>query len=84
MRKRQYKKSTKEKLDQILAITEIINQKVDKQNEELVKIKNDVQALERLVQEMARKNRNTALIAGGISGGLVAVGIELIRVSLAG
>ncbi|ARU65477.1 hypothetical protein FWK45_08835 [Histophilus somni] len=84
MSKRQYRKSTEEKLDQILAITEIINQKVDKQNEELVKIKNDVQALERLVQEMARKNRNTALIAGGISGGLVAVGIELIRVSLAG
>lgn len=84
MSKRQYRKSTEEKLDQILAITEIINQKVDKQNEELVKIKNDVQALERLVQEMARKNRNTALIAGGISGGLVAVGIELIRASLAG
>lgn len=85
MSKRQHKKSTtEEKLDQILTMTEIINQKVDKQNEELAKIKNEVQALERIVQEMARKNRNTALIAGGISGGLVAVGIDLIRASLAG
>lgn len=85
MSKRQHRKSTtEEKLDQILTMTEIINQKVDKQNEELAKIKNEVQALERIVQEMARKNRNTALIAGGVSGGLVAIGIDLIRASLAG
>lgn len=55
MSKRQYKKSTEEKLDQILTMTEIINQKVDKQNQELAQLKNEVQALETLVNEMARQ-----------------------------
>lgn len=84
MSKRQYKKSTEEKLDQILTMTEIINQKVDKQNQELAQLKNEVQALETLVNEMSRKNRRAAVIAGGVGGGLVALGFELMKLKFGG
>lgn len=84
MSKRQYKKSTEEKLDQILTMTEIINQKVDKQNQELAQLKNEVQALETLVNEMALKNRRAAVVAGGLGGGLVALGFELMKLKFGG
>lgn len=84
MSRKQKRSAVSEKLDLILSTVNEVNQKVDQQNKELAQLKNEVKVLEQLVNEMAKKNRTQALIAGGVSGGLVAVGFELIRATLAG
>lgn len=72
------------KLDRILEMTEIINDKVDKQNKRIDELWAEVHATKKLVDEMSRKNRRNAMIAGGLTGGLVAVGFELMRLKLGG
>lgn len=81
---RQRKKNDSEKLDQILTLTQAINDKVDKQNERLNGLEKEVKALEKMVSEMARRNRTQSLIAGGLAGGVVAIGFELIRLKFGG
>ncbi|MFP4733320.1 hypothetical protein [Pasteurella multocida] len=81
---RQKNKSTGEKLDAILDKLDGIADKVDKQNKEIADLQKQVQALQADLSKMAKKNRNQALIAGGIGGGIVAVGIELIRLQFGG
>lgn len=82
MGRRQEKRTDSEKLDLILGAVSEINEKVDKQNEEIEILRREVLKTQRLVDEMARKNRRSALIAGGIGGGLVTVGFELMRAKL--
>lgn len=82
MGRRKGKRTDSEKLDLILGAVSEINEKVDKQNEEIEILRREVLKTQRLVDEMARKNRRSALIAGGIGGGLVTVGFELMRAKL--
>ena len=82
MGRRKEKSTDSEKLDLILGAVSEINEKVDKQNEEIEILRREVLKTQRLVDEMARKNRRSALIAGGIGGGLVTVGFELMRAKL--
>lgn len=82
MGRRKEKRTDSEKLDLILGAASEINEKVDKQNEEIEILRREVLKTQRLVDEMARKNRRSALIAGGIGGGLVTVGFELMRAKL--
>ncbi|MEB3452058.1 hypothetical protein ROV36_10835 [Pasteurella multocida] len=77
-------KSTGEKLDAILDKLDGIGQSIYQQNQEIADLQKQVQALQQDLSEMAKKNRNQALIAGGIGGGIVAVGIELIRLQFGG
>lgn len=77
-------KSTAEKLDLVLAKLDGIEDKVDKQNREIADLQKQVQSLQVDLNEMAKKSRNQALLAGGIGGGVVALGIELIRLKLGG
>ncbi|HDX1149684.1 TPA: hypothetical protein RNX75_000140 [Pasteurella multocida] len=77
-------KSTGEKLDAILDKLDGIGQSIDQQNQEIADLQKQVQALQQDLSEVAKKNRNQALIAGGIGGGIVAVGIELIRLQFGG
>ncbi|HHE3462907.1 TPA: hypothetical protein ACPDI7_002134 [Pasteurella multocida] len=77
-------KSTGEKLDAILDKLDGIGKSIDQQNQEIADLQKQVQALQQDLSEMAKKNRNQALIAGGIGGGIVAVGIELIRLQFGG
>lgn len=76
--------SINEKLDLILSTTMKIHQKVEQQNQDIAQLRSEMRSLEQLVNEMTKKNRNQALLAGGVGGGLVAVGIELIRWKLGG
>ncbi|MGC6245384.1 DNA-binding protein [Pasteurella multocida] len=76
--------SLPKKLDAILDKLDGIADKVDKQNKKIADLQKQVQALQADLSEMAKKNRNQALIAGGIGGGIVAVGIELIRLQFGG
>lgn len=78
------RKQDSAKLDRILEMTEIINDKVDKQNKRIDELWAEVHATKKLVDEMRRKNRRNAMIAGGLTGGLVAVGFELMRLKLGG
>lgn len=78
------RKQDSAKLDRILEMTEIINDKVDKQNKRIDELWVEVHATKKLVDEMSRKNRRNAMIAGGLTGGLVAVGFELMRLKLGG
>lgn len=82
MGRRKEKRTDSEKLDLILGAVSEINEKVDKQNEEIEILRREVLKTQRLVDEMVRKNRRSALIAGGIGGGLVTVGFELMRAKL--
>ena len=82
MSRRKGKRTDSEKLDLILGAVSEINEKVDKQNEEIEILRREVLKTQRLVDEMARKNRRSALIAGGIGGGLVTIGFELMRAKL--
>ena len=82
MGRRKEKRTDSEKLDLILGAVSEINKKVDKQNEEIEILRREVLKTQRLVDEMARKNRRSALIAGGIGGGLVTIGFELMRAKL--
>ncbi|WP_341476044.1 hypothetical protein [Caviibacterium pharyngocola] len=77
-------KSTSEKLDVILDKLISIDEKVDKQNEEITKLRREMQSLESQVNEMAKKHKVQALVAGGIGGGLAAVGFELLRLKFGG
>lgn len=79
MSRRKQKQTDSEKLDLILGGLTELNGKVDKQNEEIERLHREIQATNRLVNEMATKNRKHALIAGGVGGGIVAVGFELLR-----
>lgn len=79
MGRRKQKQTDSEKLDLILGAVSEINHKVDKQNEEIERLYREMQATQRLVNEMARKNRRDAVIAGGVGGGIVAIGFELLR-----
>ena len=76
--------SINEKLDLILSTTMKIHQKVEQQNQDIAQLRSEMRSLEQLVNEMTKKNRNQALLAGGIGGGIVAVSIELIRWKLGG
>ncbi len=79
MSRRKQKQTDSEKLDLILGGLNELNDKVDKQNEEIERLHREIQATQRLVNEMARKNRRDSIIAGGVGGGIVAVGFELLR-----
>lgn len=81
---RQQRKQDSEKLDLILEMAKSIDEKVDKQNKRIDELWAEVHATKKLVDEMARKNRRNAMIAGGLTGGLVAVGFELMRMKLGG
>lgn len=76
--------SNAEKFDAILHKLDGIEDKIDKQKEEMVHLRHQMQLLEKQVSDMAKKNRVQAVIAGGISGGIVAVATELIRLKLGG
>lgn len=84
MSRKQKKNSDSEKLDLILSGVAEINHKVDKQNEQLAQLQKEVKALEEQVNEMARKNRRAAVVAGGLGGGLVALGFELMKLKFGG
>lgn len=84
MSRKQKKVTDSEKLDAILTKLDGIDDKVDKQNKELALLKSEVQALEMLVNDMARKNRRAAVVAGGVGGGLVALGFELMKLKFGG
>lgn len=77
-------KSTTEKLDLVLLKLDNIDEKVDKQNKEIADLQQQVKELQFNLDELVRKNRNQALLAGGIGGGVVALGIELIRLKFGG
>ncbi|EER47750.1 hypothetical protein AM305_06176 [Actinobacillus minor NM305] len=79
MSRRKHKQTDSEKLDLILGGLTELNGKVDKQNEEIERLHREIQATNRLVNEMTRKNRRDAVIAGGVGGGIIAVGFELLR-----
>ena len=82
MGRRKVKGTVSEKMDLILGAVCEINEKVDKQKEEIEILRREVLKTQRLVDEMARKNRRSALLAGGIGGGLVTIGFELMRAKL--
>lgn len=84
MSRKQKKNSDSEKLDLILSGVAEISHKVDKQNEQLSQLQREVKALEEQVNEMARKNRRAAMVAGGLGGGLVALGFELMKLKFGG
>ena len=77
-----------QKLDQILALAQSINDKVDKQNERIDALQREVHATKQLVDEMSRKNRRNAVVAGGLAGGvgggLIAIAFKLMRLKLGG
>ncbi|VEB25755.1 Uncharacterised protein [Actinobacillus lignieresii] len=79
MNRRKHKQTDSEKLDLILAATAEINEKVDKQNDRIDELQHELHKTRLLLDEMSRKNRKQAIIAGGVGGGLVAVGFELLR-----
>ena len=79
MSRKKQKQTDSEKLDLILGGLNELNDKVDKQNEEIERLHREIQATNRLVNEMARKNRRDAVVVGGLGGGIVAVGFELLR-----
>ncbi|AAP95456.1 hypothetical protein A6046_05205 [[Haemophilus] ducreyi] len=82
MNKRKHKQTDSEKLDLILAATAEINEKVDKQNGRIDELQSELHKTRLLLDEMSRKNRKQAIIAGGVGGGLVAIGFELLRLKL--
>lgn len=82
--RRKDKKSINEKVDLILSLTERINDKVDQQNTDIVLLQQQVKALQLDLDDMRQKTRNQAILAGGLGGGIVAVGIELIRLKFGG
>ncbi|PJG86203.1 hypothetical protein [Conservatibacter flavescens] len=79
---RKQKQTDSEKLDLILATTNEISQKVDKQNQRIDELQLELHKTRLLLDELAHKNRKQAIIAGGVGGGLVAVGFELLRMKL--
>lgn len=84
MSRRKQKQTDSEKLDLILSAVTEANEKIDRQNERIDVLQQEVHAMKKLVDEMARKNRRNSVIAGGVGGGLVALGIELLRLKLGG
>ncbi|MDE3930509.1 hypothetical protein NUQ34_02580 [Glaesserella parasuis] len=84
MSRRKQKQTDSEKLDLILEAVTSANKKIDSQNERIEALQKEVHATKKLVDDMARKNRRDAVIAGGVGGGLVAIGFELIRLKLGG
>ena len=77
-------KSNSEKLDLIILKLDGIETKVDNQKEEIAELQRQVEMLQEELSVMTAKNRNQALIAGGVGGGLVAVGIEFLRIKFGG
>ncbi|MGX3066442.1 hypothetical protein [Ursidibacter arcticus] len=84
MSRRKLKQTDSEKLDLILSAVTEANEKIDRQNERIDVLQQEVHAMKKLVDEMARKNRRNSVIAGGVGGCLVALGIELLRLKLGG
>ena len=84
MSRRKLKQTDSEKLDLILSAVTEANEKIDRQNERIDVLQQEVHAMKKLVDEMARKNCRNSVIAGGVGGGLVALGIELLRLKLGG
>ncbi len=84
MSRRKQKQTDSEKLDLILEAVTSANEKIDSQNERIDALQREVHATKKLVDDMARKNRRDAVIAGGVGGGLVDIGFELIRLKLGG
>ncbi|MCT8547634.1 hypothetical protein Q7Y95_08185 [Glaesserella parasuis] len=84
MSRRKQKQTDSEKLDLILEAVTSANEKIDSQNERIDALQKEVHATKKLVDDMARKNRRDAVIAGSVGGGLVAIGFELIRLKLGG
>lgn len=79
MSRRKQKQTDSEKLDLILEAVTSANEKIDSQNERIDALQKEVLATKKLVDDMARKNRRDAVIAGGVGGGIIAVGFELLR-----
>lgn len=79
MSRRKQKQTDSEKLDLILEAVTTANEKIDSQNERIEALQKEVHATKKLVDDMARKNRRNAVIAGGVGGGIIAVGFELLR-----
>ena len=84
MTRRTGKKSINEKVDLILSLTERINDKLDQQNTDIFLLQQQVKALQMDLDDMRQKTRNQAILAGGVGGGLVAIGIEFIRLKFGG
>ncbi|KEZ23478.1 hypothetical protein HS327_00443 [Glaesserella parasuis] len=79
MSRKKHKQTDSEKLDLILEAVTSANEKIDSQNERIDALQKEVHATKKLVDDMARKNRRDAVIAGGVGGGIIAVGFELLR-----
>ena len=79
MSRRKQKQTDSKKLDLILEAVTSANEKIDSQNERIDALQKEVHATKKLVDDMARKNRRDAVIAGGVGGGIIAVGFELLR-----
>ena len=79
MSRRKQKQTDSEKLDLILEAVTSANEKIDSQNKRIEALQKEVHATKKLVDDMARKNRRDAVIAGCVGGGIIAVGFELLR-----
>ncbi|AWX14262.1 hypothetical protein CEP49_06710 [Mergibacter septicus] len=67
-----------EKLDQILQLSVSANEKIDNMSLQLKTLDQRICELEKRMSKIGIK----AVVAGGLSGAVVTVGIELIRASL--
>ena len=77
-RNRMNQKVTHDKLDQILALSVSANEKIDNMSLQLKTLDDRISQLEKRMNKIGVK----AVVAGGLSGAVVTVGIELIRASL--
>lgn len=76
------------KLDLILEAVTQANEKIDLQNDRIDQMQTEIHLVKKMVDEMARKNRRNAFVAGivggGVGGGLITLGFELMRMKLGG
>lgn len=73
-----------DKLDELLSLTREIHHSVTEQETAIVNLRKEMGSLRELIDQMEKRNRKQALLAGGLSGGIAAIGFELIRMKLGG
>lgn len=73
-----------EKLDELLSLTRQIHHSVTEQENAILNLRKEMGSLRELIDQMEKRNRKQALLAGGLGGGIAAVGFELIRMKLGG
>lgn len=73
-----------EKLDELLLLTRQIHHSVTEQENAILNLRKEMGSLRELIDQMEKRNRKQALLAGGLGGGIAAVGFELIRMKLGG